>query len=500
MNALMLPILLPAFTGVLALLFRDARLRRALVLVSAVLQLAVAIGLVTLTYRNGPIALSLGGWPAPFGIVIVADVYASTMVSVGALISVASLAFGCFEMPSRWEHPLRLPLQQLLIVGLNQSFLTGDLFNLFVAFEVMLISSYALLTLEANDWDIKQAFPYLAINAVSSMLFLAAAGLAYGMFGTLNFAEMSVRASQMSDDPRILPLAVMLLAVFGVKAGIFPLYFWLPHAYPTLPAPLAALYAGMLTKVGVYVLLRIFGTVLPADLSTVHTAIAWLGGITMVLGVFGAVSRNFIRGILSFHILSQIGYMVLAVGLYSPYAFAALLFYNIHNNLVKSSLFLVGGTVTMLNGTDDLKRSANLWRTTPILGVAFLLLGLSLAGIPPLSGFWGKLMIVQEGMHQREYILVFLALFTSIFTLLSMMKIWNASFWTVDEQIPVRLHDRRWIPLTIVVCAMASVTLLLSVFAGPLMEVCHEAGRQISDRSLYIEAVLGPGRAAEVSP
>ena len=498
MNALTLPVLLPAFTAVLTLFIRNTRFRRTIVLVSAVLQLGVAVTLVALTYRQGPIALALGGWEAPFGIVLVGDVYSTVMVSLGAIISLASLTFGCFEMPARWEHPLRLPLQQLLIVGLNQSFLTGDLFNLFVAFEVMLISSYALLTLEANDWDIKQAFPYLAVNAVSSMLFLAAAGLAYGMFGTLNFAEMSIRASAMSDDPRILPLAVMLLGVFGVKAGVFPLYFWLPHAYPTLPAPLAALYAGMLTKVGVYVLLRIFGTVMPVDLSNVHYAIAWLGGATMVLGVFGAVSRNFIRGILSFHILSQIGYMILAVGLYSPYAFAALLFYNIHNNLVKSSLFLVGGTVTVMNGTDDLKRSANLWRTTPVLGVAFLLLGLSLAGIPPLSGFWGKLMIVQEGIAQRQSVLVFLALFTSIFTLLSMMKIWNATFWTVDERVPVRLHDRRWIPLTLVVCAMASVTVLLSVFAGPLMDVCHEAARQITDRSLYIEAVLGVERAAEV--
>jgi multicomponent Na+:H+ antiporter subunit D len=489
LNAVALPILLPLFTALVTLLMRPSRYRRGVVLGSAALQVALAVWLVVST-QPGPMVLSVGAWTPPFGIVLVADLLSTIMITLAATIALAAIVYGHFELPCRLEHPLRVPLVQLLMVGLNQSFLTGDLFNLFVAFEVMLICSYALLTLEADDWDIKQAFPYLAINAVGSMMFLAAAGLAYGIFGTLNFAEMSVRASSMSDDPRVVALAVMLLGVFGIKAGLFPLYFWLPNSYPILPTPLAALFGGMLTKVGVYVLLRVFGTVLPQDLAGLHTAIAWLGGVTMLLGVIGAVSRNFVRGILSFHILSQIGYMVLAIGLFSPYAIAAAIFYNIHNNLVKSSLFLAGGTISLLNGTDDLKRSANLWRATPVLGVAFLLLGLSLAGLPPLSGFWGKLMIVQEGLRQREFVLVFVALFTSIFTLLSMMKIWNASFWTQNETVPVRLHDRRWTRLAGVVVVMALLTVGVTVFAGPLLELSHQAARQVYERQGYIDAVL----------
>jgi multicomponent Na+:H+ antiporter subunit D len=489
LNAVAMPILLPLFTALVTLVMRPSRHRRALVLTSAIVQVGLAVWLVALT-QSGPAVLSVGAWTPPFGIVLVADLLSAIMVALAATIALASIVYGYFELPCRIEHPLRLPLTQLLIVGLNQSFLTGDLFNLFVAFEVMLICSYALLTLEADDWDIKQAFPYLAINAVGSMMFLAAAGLAYGIFGTLNFAEMSVRAEALGDDPRVVALAVMLLGVFGIKAGLFPLYFWLPNSYPILPAPLAALFGGMLTKVGVYVLLRIFATVLPHDLSGLHTAIAWLGAVTMLLGVIGAVSRNFVRGILSFHILSQIGYMVLAIGLFSPYAIAAAIFYNIHNNLVKSSLFLAGGTISMLNGTDDLKRSANLWRSTPVLGIAFLLLGLSLAGLPPLSGFWGKLMIVQEGLRQQEYALVFVALFTSVFTLLSMMKIWNATFWTQHQGVPVRLGDGRWKKLTAVVCVMAAITLGVTVFAGPLIGLSIEAATQVYERQGYIDAVL----------
>ncbi len=498
MNVIAVPILLPAFTAVIALLWRPSRYRRAMVCASSILQLAAAIYLVLATYRDGPMALSIGGWMAPFGIVLVADLLSSIMVALGAIIGLASLVYGYFELSVEVEHPLRLPLRQLLMIGLNQSFLTGDLFNLFVAFEVMLLSSYALMTLEANDWDIKQAFPYLAINAVGSMIFLAAAGYAYGIFGSLNFAEISIRAAGMGSDPRVIALALLLLGVFGIKAGVFPLYYWLPGSYPILPTPLSALFGGMLTKVGVYVLMRVFGTVFPMDMSSIHLTIAWIGGATMFLGVLGAVSRNFIRGILSFHILSQIGYMILAIGFFSPYAFAAGIFYNIHNNLVKSTLFLVGGTVTVLNSTDDLKRSANLWRVTPSLGIAFLLLGLSLSGIPPLSGFWGKLMIVQEGIRQREYMLVFLALFTSIFTLMSMMKIWNATFWTHNEEITVRLHDRRWLRLTAIVLVMTSVTVLATIFAGPLIDLSHEAARQVFDRASYARAVLGSDRMLEV--
>lgn len=490
MNLVAMPILLPLLTAIVALSLRPGGLRRGVVMASCVLQVIVAAVLVTQTARHGPIALSIGDWAPPFGIVLVADLLSSIMVALAGIIALASIVYGYLELPCRLEHPLRIPLTQFLMVGLCQSFLTGDLFNLFVAFEVMLICSYALLTLEADDWDIKQAFPYLAINAVGSMIFLAAVAFAYGIFGTLNFAEMSLRASSMSDDPRVLILAVLLLGVFGIKAGLFPLYFWLPNSYPILSTPLAALFGGMLTKVGVYVLLRIFGTVLPQDLSGLHTVLAWLGAVTMLLGVIGAVSRNFVRGILSFHILSQIGYMVLAIGLFSPYAIAAAIFYNIHNNLVKSSLFLVGGTISLLNGTDDLKRSANLWRATPMLGVAFLLLGLSLAGLPPLSGFWGKLMIVQDGLRQGEYVLIFIALFTSVFTLLSMMKIWNVSFWTQDPSVPVRIHDRRWIGLTAVTCAMALLTVGVTVFAGPLVELSQQASQEIFERDNYIQAVL----------
>ena len=249
----------------------------------------------------------------------------------------------------------------------------------------------------------------------------------------------------------------------------------------------------MLTKVGVYVLLRIFGQVLPPDLPLVHTLMAWLAAATMIFGVLGAVSRNFIRGILSFHILSQIGYMVLAIGLFTPYAIAAAIFYVIHHIIVKSTLFMVGGTVTVLNRSDDLEKTGRLWVVAPVLGVVFLLQAFSLAGIPPLSGFWGKYMIVVEGLRQREWVLVACALVAGVLTMFSMLKIWNGPFWSAEAAGGVHAEDRRWRPMTAVAGGMTVLSLGIGLGAEFFLQVAHEAARQVLDREGYIALLLGGG-------
>jgi multicomponent Na+:H+ antiporter subunit D len=491
---LALPILLPLITAVVSLLVgRRGIMRRWLVGASAFLQLGVALMLAHGAYGQPPQVLALGGWAAPYGIVLVVDLLAAIMLSLGAVTALASILFGYAELPVHDENPLRLPLMQFLVTGINLAFCTADLFNLFVAFEVMLIASYALLTLESDDWDIKQAFPYLALNLVGSTLFLVAAGLAYGMFGSLNFAQIAARADALVGTPQLNVLALLLLCVFGMKAGLFPLFYWLPNSYPILPTPVAALYAGMLTKVGVYVLLRIFGQVLPPDLPLPHLLMAWLAAATMIFGVLGAVSRNFIRGILSFHILSQIGYMVLAIGLFTPYALAAAIFYIIHHIIVKSTLFMVGGTVVVLNRTDDLEKTGKLWLVTPVLGVVFLLQALSLAGIPPFSGFWGKYMIIVEGLRQQEWVLVFCALLAGVLTLFSMLKIWNGAFWAAEAKERVHTDELRWRPMTAVAAGMTILSLGIGFGAEFFLTIAHEAARQVMDRPAYIHYLLGGG-------
>jgi multicomponent Na+:H+ antiporter subunit D len=491
---IIMPVAVPLITALLALLgARSASWRRWLVGGSAALQLVIALLLASRAWHGGPQVLALGGWAAPYGIVLVVDLLAAIMLALGAVTALASLLYGFAELTVRDEHPLRLPLVQFLVTGINLAFCTADLFNLFVAFEVMLISSYALLTLEADDWDIKQAFPYLALNLVGSTIFLVAAGLAYGLFGSLNFAAIAERSAALVGTPQLTVLALLLLTVFGMKAGLFPLFYWLPNSYPILPGPVAALYAGMLTKVGVYVLLRIFGQVLPPELPLIHTLMMWLAAATMIFGVLGAVSRNFVRGILSFHILSQIGYMVLAIGLFTPYAMAAAIFYIIHHIIVKSTLFMVGGVVVVLNRSDDLTKTGRLWAVTPVLGVVFLLQALSLAGLPPLSGFWGKYMIIVEGIRQHEWVLVFFALLAGVLTLLSMLKIWNGAFWSPVAASGVHTDESRWKYMTAVAGSMTLLSLGIGLGAEFFLQVAHEAARQLTDRAAYVTLLMGGG-------
>jgi multicomponent Na+:H+ antiporter subunit D len=337
---------------------------------------------------------------------------------------------------------------------------------------------------------VKQAFPYLAINAAGSTLFFCAAGLTYALFGTLNFADIARRAPELAGDPRLSVLALLLVGVFGVKAGLFPLYYWLPHAYPTLATPVAAVFAGLLTKVGVYVLIRMCATVFPHDLGVVHGVIAWLSGLTMLLGVLGAISRNFIRGILSFHILSQVAFMTLALGLFTPWSIAAAIFYVAHHIVVKSSLFLAGGVAALLNRSDDLERMGNLRKATPWLAGIFLVQALSLAGLPPLSGFWGKYLIVVEGLASGEYVLVLVSLVASALTLVSMLKIWLAAFWREDAAVRVARGDRRWVPLTGVCAVLMAVSLGIGLAVEPVLRLARRAADVALDQPGYVRAVF----------
>jgi multicomponent Na+:H+ antiporter subunit D len=494
MNWAILPFLVPMLTGVLALFFpRGVAWRRGWFIGSAVAQLGVAVKLVADNLDGTPVVLLAGGWASAVGIALVADLLAAIMLVLSTLTALAAVLFTVVETRRRVEHPLRLPLLQFMIAGINLAFLTGDLFNLFVAFEIMLIASYALLTLEANDWDVKQAYPYLAVNLVGSTLFICAAGLAYGLFGTLNFAGIIERSADLGDDPRVLLLALLLFVVFGTKAGLFPLYYWLPNSYPILPAALAGLYSGMLTKVGVYVLVRMFATVLPHDLTGVHQLIAWLAGLTMILAVLGAISRNFIRGILSFHILSQIGYMALALGLFTPWSIAACIFYIMHHIIVKASLFLIGGVAVVVNRSDDLDRMGHLWRATPWLGILFLCQALSLAGIPPLSGFWGKYLIIVEGLKQGAYVLVAASLLAGVLTLFSMLKIWLGAFWVEPEGVPLRTDDPRWRPLAWIIGGLTIISLGIGLGAEAVMQLALQAANAALDQEGYVRHVLGAG-------
>ncbi|MFQ3671322.1 MAG: proton-conducting transporter membrane subunit [Verrucomicrobiia bacterium] len=496
MNPVILPVMVPMLTAILGLLVGTVGLgRRWFFGLSCLGQAGLAVWLAWTAVGGGErLVVASGNWMAPLGIVLVADPLAAILVATCCLMALGCTLYGFAEVPVKFEHPLRLPLFQFMVAGVNLSFLTGDLFNLFVAFEIMLIASYALMTLESDDWDVRQAFPYLAINLFGSAVFLVGVGLAYGLFGTLNMAQLAERAATMEGDPRIPLVAVVLAVVFSIKAGVFPLYFWLPNSYPILATPLAAFFGGLLTKVGVYVLIRLFGTIMPHGLNEIYKWLALLAGFTMVLGVFGAVSRNFIRGILSWHIISQIGYMVLAIGFFTKEAIAAALLYVVHNIFAKGTLFLIGGTAATLHrGTDNLERMGGLWKKAPFLGVCFLLQALALAGVPPLSGFWGKLMIFSEGVRLEAWVLLGAALFTGLLTTYSMLKIWNGAFWAPAQEALAERFDPRWKRMTAVISGLVVISLILGLGAGFCVEVALRSVEMALDQEGYIRDVMSAG-------
>lgn len=458
--------------------------------VSTFAQLIICIAIASLSYRDGILVLQFGGWSPPFGIVLTVDLLSAIMLCLSTFISFSTTLYGFAEQKVTNEHPLRSPLVMFLVAGINMAFSTGDIFNLFVSFEVMLIASYALLTLEADNWDIKHAFPYLAINLFGSAIFLTAAALTYSLLGTLNYADIALKSQQYIHDPRLMVIALLYTIVFGLKAGMFPLYYWLPKSYPTLPAPLAAHFGGMLTKVGVYAVIRLFCTVLPHDLINVHWLVLILSAPTMIFAVIGAMSRGSIRAILSYHIISQVGFMLLAAGFFTPLGIAASIFYIVHHIIVKSSLFLIGGIGSAINGSDDLSQMGKLWKVAPIVGVLFLFQALSLSGIPPLSGFWGKYLIVVIGLKQKMYWLVAASILASILTLVSMLKIWLAAFWSDRSNAKVHLTDRRWIRMTWVVVMMTLVSISIGLGVEVYMKVAQRASDMVLDQQNYIQVVL----------
>jgi multicomponent Na+:H+ antiporter subunit D len=305
-------------------------------------------------------------------------------------------------------------------------------------------------------------------------------------------ADVALAVRRGASPGLLTTIACLLLAAFGIKAAVFPVFFWLPASYHTPPVAVSAVFAGLLTKVGVYALVRAFTLVFVGDTAFTHGLLLACAVLTMATGVLGAAAQFEFRRVLSFHIVSQIGYMVLGLGFFTPLALAGTVFYLMHHIIVKMNLFLVAGIVKRLGGTLELGGLGGLYRERPWLALLFLVPAFSLAGIPPLSGFWGKLVLVRAGLDAGQYVATAVALAVSLLTLYSMTKLWNEAFWKAPpEGTPMTAP----IPWTLIgpVTALAAMTIAIGVFAGPVFDLASQAATQLADPSQYITAVLGEG-------
>lgn len=458
------PVLVPLATvAATTLTMGQPRLQRWLGHAGAWALLGCALALVAQAAADRPAQAVFGGWGVPFGIEFLVDRLSAALVLVTAVMGVASLAFLASDADTRPTHPLTLPLLHGVLVGVGGAFATADLFNLYVWFEVMLICAVGLFAIGGRADQLDATFKYFVLNLLGTLLLLMAVGMVYAVSGHLNYGAIAHAWPQVAPWASTLAVTGLLLA-FLIKAGAFPLFAWLPASYHTLPAPVLALFAGLLTKVGVYAVLRAMRDVFVTTPDVLFEALGWVAAATMLFGVLGAAYHWDMRRILAFHIVSQIGYILLGVALASPAGDAATLFYTLHHIVVKANLFLIVAMVWRLTGSYDLRRIGGLYRTRPLLGVWFLVPALSLVGIPPLSGFWAKLWVLQEALQQGRIVWTGVALLVSVLTLYSMMKIWMEAFWKAhprpDWTPPA---DARLAPAWAVTGGLALITLAIGL-------------------------------------
>lgn len=494
-----LPVIVPLAAGAISVaLWKSVRAQRVIAVVATLALVGVSLLLFRKVSAEGIVVMHMGAWPAPLGITFVVDLFGAIMALLASVTGAATAIYSLKGIDDRRQSFLFFPLLHVLLMGVCGSFLTGDIFNLYVWFEVLLMSSFVLLALGNERAQLEGAIKYVTLNLMSSALFLTAIGILYGTFGTLDMADLSRRLAETDDRGVVTTLAMLFLVAFGIKSALFPLFFWLPASYHTPPFAVSAIFAGLLTKVGIFAIIRVFTLLFPIDRDFTQPLMLFVAAMSMLSGVLGAVAQREFRRVLSFLIVSGIGFILLGLALGTRLALAGAVVYVIHDVFVKANLFFTAGLVDRLRGTSSLSDSGavSVYARAPVVTILFFIAAMSLAGIPPLSGFVAKLTLVRAGLEAQEWAVVAVALIASILTLYAVSRIWSEAFWrgperTQDEPESVDPTPRS---MVLPVAVLALFTVLIGLFAGPVFDLADRAAGQLLDKEGYARAVLGePG-------
>ncbi|MEX1020599.1 MAG: proton-conducting transporter membrane subunit, partial [Litorilinea sp.] len=474
--------------------------QQALALIGTLLNLVIAVWIFSATVDGTRYAQQAGLWPAPFGITLMVDGLSALMLLASGVLGFAGVLYSMGTLDARASMNY-YPLMLFLLMGVNGAFLAGDLFNLYVFFEVMLMSSFALLTLGGQIGQINGGIRYVLLNLLASSFFLMAIAVIYGSVGTLNMAQLAQRMDSVPPSVQLLAGGLLFIA-FGTKAGIFPLYFWLPSSYHTPHPAITALFGGMLTKVGIYSLYRVFPLVFAIQIAEWQTAILILAGLTMVVGGFGAMAVNTMRRVLSYHVISQVGYMIMGLGLaagsdltLATFGLAAGIIYALQHMLVKTALMMAGGAAEMDAASGSLLSSqmAGLSGRRPVLAVLFFVAAMSLAGIPPSSAFLSKLGLLQGAVMGGHWTMAAVAMFTALITLMSMVRLWQHAFWGKPSEVVNRVSPLQDLAKSRFIYAPIALLLVISlsmgIFGGSVFNWTQRAATHALDRAGYIETV-----------
>ncbi len=492
MNAVFFPILIPLVGIMLLLFFRSRSFSNALIVLGSTLLLISSLFLLWKVNREGILALYMGNWEAPFGITLVIDFFSALMLIVSALVLLTVSIYKTRFINIRASGNRFSIFFFSLAMGVNGAFITGDVFNLYVWFELMLISSFVLITYCKEQTQYHAGIKYLGMNFLGSLFFLAGIGLLYGKTGTLNMAHLAAIFRENGFPPGLNTSAILIFLAFGIKSAVFPLFFWLPASYHTPNITITALFAGLLTKVGVYTMIRFFTLIYTQDQAFWHSLFIVVAGLTMLYGGMAATTQYKMRRILSFHIISQIGYMIMGLGIFTPLAIAGSIYFMMHNMIAKTNTFFVAGMINKLKGSYDLKSIGGLYKENPLLAVLFIIPAFALAGIPPISGFFAKFILIKAGIEAGQYIISAVALITGLLTLYSMIKIWNEAFLKKHPQKDQTHVNKRslgfidYLPSVI----LGAVSIFMGVFANTVFGLTQKAAAFLMDTGPYIEKIL----------
>ena len=492
-NIIVMPMIIPLLTGILLIFLRPyVKVQRVFSIVSIVGLITVSIIILNLIQAEGILRLDFGGWLPPFGISFVADSFSMLLVLTTGIVTGILLIYAFSSIGRAHENMFFYPFVFFLIAGVNGSFLTGDLFNLFVCFEVMLLSSYVLITLGGRKVQLVESIKYITINVLSSWFFLVGIAYLYGTVGTLNMAHLSVRIAEVGQGPLLTVISIIFLIVFSLKSGLL-LYFWLPGSYSAPPTVVAALFGALLTKVGIYAMFRVFTLIFYHEPGVTHLMIGIMAAITMIGGSIGAIAYNDIRKIVSYNVVIAVGFILVGLAVSTEVAIQGSIYYLIHDMIIKALLFLIAGTMIYLTGTARIEKMSGLIRNYPLLGWLFFITMLSLAGIPPLSGFIGKVYVGQGAIEAGAFVLLAIAFLSSIFVLYSLLRIFLNCFWgetIINEDDDVPLKKGMLIPLVL----FGILTIVLGVGAEGLAPYVSDAARTLTNPDIYIDAVLNGNR------
>lgn len=488
-NMIVLPMIIPIMTAIFLVFLNDhTRLQRIISFTTVVVVGIISAILLVEVQAEGILRLDFSGWLPPFGILFVADTLAALLVLMASIVTAICLMYAFASLDESYEKMYVYPFILFLLAGVNGSFLTGDIFNLFVCFEVMLLASYVLVALGGKKGQLREAFKYVVINIVASWLFLVALAYLYGTLKTLNMAHIAQRVAEVGQDPVLTIVSILLMIVFALKAGLL-LFFWLPGSYSVPPTAIQALFAALLTKVGIYALLRTFTLMFPLNSDVTHTIIGVLAGLTIILGCMGAFAGKDVMQIAVYNVIIGVGFILIGLATGTEAGFAGAVYYLLHDMIAKALLFLLVGTMIYVTGEKVVKNMNGLIRNYPLFGWLFFITMLALAGIPPLSGFLGKVLIGQGTVENGNYVLLAIGFGSSVIVLYSLLRIFLASFF---GETSISAEDKVQIPGKMYFAFVMSAIIIVALGLGAefLAPFVNSAAETMANPSIYIEAIL----------